>query len=317
MKKWILGVLMIIVLFVAGIYLFIPSQIEVSAAAKIGVSENGAARFILHKESWPRWWNTKDSSSTAIFKQSADHFIVGNDTLSLMKLFHMSADVEIKTANRALETRLLLVAMKIDTTGFQWHHTIYAGNNPFARISRYQEAKALKKTMDLVLNHMRSFLEKPENVYGVTLLRTSIKDTLLISSRAEFATVPNTSMIYNEVKTLIAYAEKNGAIQTGSPIYHVTQTDNNHYDIMTALPINKILPGNSRFSFKRMVPGSFIVTDIKGGEYAVEQGQKSLDQFFADYRKTSMAINFRMLVTDRMKITDSTQWITRLYQPVY
>ena len=40
-------------------------------------------------------------------------------------------------------------------------------------------------------------------------------------------------------------------------------------------------------------------------------------KYFQDYKKISMAMSFTMLVTDRMLQTDSSRWITRLYEPVY
>ena len=71
------------------------------------------------------------------------------------------------------------------------------------------------------------------------------------------------------------------------------------------------------YTFKKMIKGSFMVTEVVGGEYTVAKASKSLQQYFTDYKKTSMAINFTMLITDRMYQPDTTKWITRLYQPVY
>jgi hypothetical protein len=38
--------------------------------------------------------------------------------------------------------------------------------------------------------------------------------------------------------------------------------------------------------------------------------------YFDDYDKTSMAITFQYLVTDRIKEADTAKWITEIYAPV-
>jgi hypothetical protein len=66
-----------------------------------------------------------------------------------------------------------------------------------------------------------------------------------------------------------------------------------------------------------MVPGKFIVTDVVGGSHTIAQTYQQIHHYFQDYRRTSMAIPFEYLVTDRQQVTDTSKWLTRIYAPVY
>jgi hypothetical protein len=66
-----------------------------------------------------------------------------------------------------------------------------------------------------------------------------------------------------------------------------------------------------------MVPGRFLKTEVTGGPYIIEHAHKMMQQYFEDYKRTSMAIPFEYLVTDRSKEPDTAKWVTRIYGPVY
>src|ERR1700712_3921740 len=116
MKKAFLFLFALVLLFLLATYIFIPSTIIVSGAAKIGTSENGAARYLLEEKNWPKWWNAKDSGSIA-FSQSKNDFIVNSDTFNISKLQHMSAEIGVRQQGLTLQSRLLLVSFSVDTTG--------------------------------------------------------------------------------------------------------------------------------------------------------------------------------------------------------
>ncbi len=316
MKKWIVSLVLIVVLLCAATYLFIPSKISVVSASYIGASENSSARYLLDSAKWKQWWTFTDSAGNSLPYQNG-FFISNGDTFRLDKLLHMSADIIIKHSTDTTRSRVLLIAQSNDSCVLQWQCSLDAGANPITRFQQYRKAIALKKAIDKVISHFRVFAENPENVYGLKLTRSSINDTLFMSNKVIYNAIPTTPDIYRQVQQLQAYIEKNGGVQSGNPIYNTIKTDATHYQLMVAVPINKVMTGNDLFSFKRMIRGSFIVTDVKGGEQAIENASNSLDLFFSDYSKTSMAMNFRMLITNRLETPDSSQWVTRLYHPVY
>ena len=64
--------------------------------------------------------------------------------------------------------------------------------------------------------------------------------------------------------------------------------------------------------------GKILESDsIKGGKTVVDQSFKIFEQYFEDYKHTSPAIPFQLLVTDRLKEPDSLKWVTRFYYPIF
>ncbi len=72
----------------------------------------------------------------------------------------------------------------------------------------------------------------------------------------------------------------------------------------------------ARYYFRRMVPGYFIVSEVKGGPFTIGEAVKQLDFYISDYKKTVMAKPFQTLVTNRLTETDTSKWITKISIPV-
>jgi hypothetical protein len=313
MKKLLLVLVSLLVLFCISSYIFIPAKINIASSAIMRASENGTQRFALDEKNWPAWWN----SGTDHYSMNRDSFVVNGDVFKLAEKLYKSAKINIQDGIQQVPSELVIIPLGIDSTGIEWHCVLETGANPFKRISQYLAAKSIKENMDVVLRKLQLFLSKKENVYGIHVERVSTIDTLLVTSKTLLSTYPNTPAIYELIKTIQSYATKNGARQAGSPIYNITPTEDSRFQLMAAVPVDREIIPNGRFLFKRMVRGSFMVTEVVGGEYTVEKAAQSLKQYFEDYRKTSMAIKFTMLVTDRMYQPDTTKWITKIYQPVY
>ncbi|MBV9987949.1 MAG: GyrI-like domain-containing protein [Chitinophagaceae bacterium] len=309
--------LVLLVLFSAGTYLFIPSNLVVSSATVVHTAENGVVKHALDEKNWAHWWNYLHSDTNSAVQPSVHLFSSGNDSFYITQKFYKSADIGIRHHNHTIPTKFLIIPFSTDSTGISWNYSERASSNPFTRFMQYREAAAVKKNMDSVLMNLSSFLNKVQNVYGIPITRTSIQDTLFVSAKTILSAQPHTPEVYALIKKIQAFVAAKGIRQTGNPIYNITPAENNQYQLMAAIPVDKGVPENPVFSNKHMVKGSFMVTDVVGGEQAVDNAWKSLLEYFADYRKTSMAINFTMLITDRQYQPDSSKWITRLYQPVY
>jgi hypothetical protein len=314
MKKLVVLLVSLVVIFCIGVYVFIPAKLDITSSAVIAVTDNGADRFITHKENWTKWW---DHSSNQVASSTPDSYVLNGSEFKMTHAFYKSVNISIRHKDLELESKLAMIPLHMDSTVVEWKSAISTSSNPFTRFIQYFEVKSLKKNMDQVLEMLKQFLSKNENVYGISIERSSIKDTSFISTKAVFKIQPTTPQIYGLIKSIQDFAAKNNVKQTAAPIYNIMQVEHGLYQLMTAIPVNRQLPDNTIFSSKRMVRGSFMVTEVVGGEYTVEKASQSLKQFFSDYRKTSMAINFTMLVTDRMLQPDTSKWITKLYQPVY
>lgn len=315
MKKLLLVLLLALIALCISSYIFIPSTLNISSAVTVGATDNGTQRFINDETNWTKWWNYHDSNS--ITKASIGSFIINGDVFRLTEKFYKSVKINIQHKKQQLGSTMVVIPLQQDSTSIQWNCSLPTSSNPFKRVMQYMEAKKIKNNIEQVLANLSLFLSKKENIYGIHIDRISIKDTLFVSTKSIFTTFPTTPDIYNLIQKTQLFAARKGAKQTGNPIFNITQIDNKHYQAMVAVPVDRTLSDNDVFSLKKMIKGSFIVTDVVGGDYTVNNASMNLQQYFDDYRKTSMAMKFTMLITDRMYQPDTTRWITRLYLPVY
>ena len=71
------------------------------------------------------------------------------------------------------------------------------------------------------------------------------------------------------------------------------------------------------FELKKMILGNVIKAEIIGGIHTVNKGEDELFNYLNDYNRSSPAIPFQELVTNRIEEKDSLKWITNLYYPVF
>ena len=315
MKKWLFVLLTALILFCIGTYLFIPAKITITSTTFVKTTDLGTERFIVNDSNWGKWWNYSDSSSAR--SASRAPFTINGDEFLLTQKFYKSVDIRIIHKTQMLNSKLLIVPLALDSTGIEWKTELASGTNPYTKLVLYLNAKKIKKNMDRILAGLSSFLSNIENVYGINIEKNHLKDTLYITAKTELSHYPSTEEIYTHIKKIQAFLTKNEVQQSGSPIFNVTQMDNKRYQLMAGIPVNKMLDDADGFSVKNMVKGFFMISEVVGGNYAISKASKSQEQYFQDYRKTSMAMNFTMLVTDRLLQPDSSKWITKLCRPVY
>lgn len=314
MRKLILILLVILAVCIASIYLLIPSSITVSSAEVVKTPDVAAERYIIDEHQWSRWWNYSEPNAA-----SPEGSVYRNRDYSYRQTgkFYKSIDIAIEKDGLKLSSKLLLIPLSVDSTGIEWKTELPTGANPIARLMHYFEAKKLKQNMDGIMDNLKSFLSKTENVYGISIEKSPLKDTLYVSTKQLFTVYPSIKDIYQLVDKIKNHITQNGTQATGSPIYNITRMDKDRYQLMTAVPTDRSLKETGVFSMKYMVKGSFMITEVLGGENQVHEASRNMQQYFQDYRKTSMAMNFTMLVTDRMLQPDSSKWVTKLCMPVY
>jgi hypothetical protein len=312
MKKWLLGFGIVLLLLLASIYIFIPSNLQISKTVIIHCSENGINRFLGDENKWELWWPKENNQP--IKKDSS--FLLNSFSYRISQKLLSGASIIIEQNQQQFTSGITLIRKTSDSTVMNWECFFNASKNPLVRISQYQEAINIKKNMSAILESFRLFSEKNENIYGMSIVRTSTVDTNLIVAKYTTKYYPGTEEIYHYFDHLREYIKEQKANETGSPMLNVTSLSAGEYGTMVAIPIDKKIPENKDLFFRRMVPGYFMVTETKGGPYTINNALDKMQLFFDDYRKTSMAIPFQYLITDRMKEKDTTKWVTKIYAPV-
>ena len=306
MKKILIALFLLFVFALAAVYLFIPRKIKIEAAIPLNAALPGVFRTLINDSNWKKWW----PGETPFSYKKETYSIKG-------KLFNVF-DIDIYSDKDTINSRMELVFVEANTMTILWNAEQVSSNDPFKRFERYRHAKQIEKNMSAILQSLKSFIQKKENIYGINIKETLVNDSALISTRRKFDHYPNVQEVDSMIQRLKKYISQNNAIEKNSPMLNVFDLGNSRYEAMTAIPVDKVLPKTTEFAPKFLLKGGNILeVQIQGGPYTIEKGLKELENYRADYKFDSPAIPYQLLVTDRAKEPDTTKWITRLYYPVF
>jgi hypothetical protein len=315
MKTLFPAVIVICVLFLLGIYLFIPARITFSKVLIIPTKITIANRFLIDESRWGKWF-PHDSVNTLSPPPGKNVFSYKNYFYSMEKKSIDVAQVSISNNQIFLQSLIRIISLNADSVAIEWKSEMPVASNPFKRISNYIKAKELRNNMGDILEHLQTFLGNSEKVYGIRLHEVMSKDSTLISTESLMRSYPSTSDIYNLIERLRKYIISQKAGETNFPMLHVHQINDTTYETLVAIPVNKYLEGNDKIFNKRFVPWKVLTAEVKGGNYTVNEAMDQMELYRNDYQIKAMAIPFESLVTDRSKQPDTLQWITRIYTPV-
>jgi len=305
MKRVFIGLVLSIAFLLAAIYLFIPGNIKMERSITIGAALPAVSRILTNDDTWIKWWPAKTP-----FTYNGEHYKPGGNAFNVI-------DIDIYSGADTIKSRMELALVNNDSITLIWNADKASGLNPFKRFSVYRETKRIQKNMDTLLKHIRSFSEKPENIYGFHIHKTNVVDSVLISTRRSFDHRPGVMDIDAMIQSLKKYISANGAVEKNYPMLNIRKLDSTEYEVMTAIPVDRSLPDTKEFTTKFMLKGGFILEgEIRGGPYIIDAASGQLETYRADHQYTSPAIPFQLLVTERSKEPDTTKWITKLYYPI-
>ena len=309
MKKLFWLLLFILALVIAGIYFLIPTTLTISSAVSIEASAPRITELLATNKALSKWWPEKKSDSAAAAIYKGQTFDVSGSSYNLVEIAAGFTD-------SALSTKLQMVQLKPDSSIVEWTCQTTAGFNPIKRVQQYRAAVALKENMTDLLLALKTYADKKENIYGMKIEKLTVKDTVLVSTRAQFDHLPTTDDIYGLVNKLQAYIASENATATNYPMLNLMEVDKKQYNVMVGIPTNKLLKGKGDIELKRMVMGNILVGQFSGGMTKTLDAFYQMDRFKADFQFTTVAIPFAQLITDRSKESDSTKWISSICLPV-
>jgi hypothetical protein len=309
MKKWLLVTAFVFIAALTSIYVFIPARLEIVQITPVHCSTPGAYRTLTTREKWSSWWPAARSNGYAFFYK--------NNSFEITKTLMNTFEIRIHQNDHPINSSIHLIPLSGDSTNIEWRCSFSAGVNPIKRIQHYQEAVNLKKDMAAILSHFKSFAEKKENIYGISFREVIFKDSLLISTKSTTVSYPSVTDIYSLINTLKKYSAAHQAQQTGNPYLNITPLNPFGFQVMTAIPVDRAIPANSRFFHQRIPLNRFQVTRVHGGVGMVNLALQQFQLYIQDYRRTLMALPFQQLITDRSTEPDTTRWITDIYIPLF
>ena len=313
MKKWLFGLLVVLVLSVMAIYIFIPGEIKISSNVLTSCDNKNVSTLLHDQQKWMLWWPKQ-----AVMMSGTDSSFNYHDwRYKLTKPLGDGGEIRLIKQNTELETTVSLFPVNKTSTSILWQTSFAASLNPIKRMVQYMEAFRIKKDMKAILESFRLFADKTENIYGITVKRDKVKIDFMVSTKKYFSHYPTTGEIYEMIAQVRNYIVTHGANGIDHPMLSIMARDSMQYEAHVAIPVDKKLPENDTFSFKWMPKGgNILISQIQGGVKTIEQAQKQFNIYVTDHQLTVMAIPFQSLVTDRMKEPDSSKWVTWLYYPV-
>jgi hypothetical protein len=312
MKKWIVWFFVILVLGVASVYIFIPAKIVISDISSAEATITGEFRYMSQEENWEKWWRDADGKS----HRKGEPFTFGTNEFRINRRSYNAVGIDIRQEGTVIPSSLNLISFALDSTGAVWSCEMPSTINPFTRVRNYLNAREIKKSMTGVMKVFTAFISQLKNVYGMTIYKTTVRDTLMVSARFTSPDYPTTVQLYRYFDTLKQSIIKQRASPVGFPIMNLRKMPDGSYETQTGMPTNRLLKNDGKVLALRMPPGLFMTADIRGGAYSVDEGMRQLDLFVQEYNRTKIATGFQILITDRRSETDTTKWITKIKIPI-
>ena len=313
MKKVLLIIIIIIGFLFISAYWFFPKIVIASNAEKINCNIISLSRLFINESTWSKWWPgtvTHDAvSGKLIFHYKDFDYKITSENYN---------SISIQTTGNRLTINgtIFLLPLNTDTVQVDWKYSLETNSNPLNRINLYLKTNKINNNIISVLKNMKSFFEKVENIYGISIDQVQVKDTILLSSKFSSAQYPSLSKIYDVIDSIKKFIAIHNAKETNYPMLHVWQ-DSGLFKTTIAIPINTVIIENKAFSIKRMVPGKILVAEVKGGTHTANEALNQLGLFMSENHLSSPAIPFESLVTNRIEEKDTSKWITKIYYPVF
>ena len=309
MKRVVFIATFILIILLVCIYVFIPSTITTSKTVSVKCVDKNVLLLIGNKQGWSKWL-PKESFASDLIQYKDYHLKLGGAT-------YTSVTFDALKKDDTIFNEIGFVNDSVTKTKISVISSVATGINPFTRFRKWQMMKSYETVIDDLLQRFISFAEDKKNIYGVEITDGRIPDSLFISTRKTFDHHPTEAEIYQLIDELKVYANAKNSKQVNQPMMHLEHLDSSHFEIMVALPIDKVIDNEGNFLFKQMVKGNTLIADVHGGRATINNGLRALEQFKSDYQFTSPAISFELMITDRRAEPDTTKWFTRLYYPVF
>lgn len=303
---------MLVILALSGIFIFIPSKLEIGKNEPVKSNAGAAARILADTSTWKKWW----PSDTGSQKKASTLFSYHGFDYELLHAYPNGVVISIGQDNNAIESNLTLIPVRQDSIILVWKCSLPEKLSPIARLLNYKKAKKMRAGMSAILENLGAFLQKDKNIYGISFDIAMSQDSTLVMTKGTTDAFPTQKYIYELIAELKNYIRMENALETNSPMLDIKKINDHQFETMVAIPANKELPGKGLLFFSRFVPWKVLTAEVKGGVKTVEEALHQMDLYISDHKLTRMAVSFQSLITNRIEQPDSTQWITRIYTPV-
>ncbi len=309
MKKVIVIFSFLIAVLLSVLYFGISSQQSFARAVTVACGSEGALRVLgterNNKQGWPG-----EKLNDSMYRFEHLQYTAGRT------LFNTSG-LQFTVAEKTYAGELNLEKLNYESTSFTIQVVHKLPLHPIERITNYFALRQLKKNVDALLAAFKKKFDGEEFIYGFKIEMSRVKDAAMISRSIILNHYPTVKEIYDAVDAIQQHIAANGGIVSNAPMLNVYKDGTVEYLMMVAVPTKTPVAGNETFMQKRMLANGYIlVSEVTGGDATIQNGLAAMQQYVTEHHKSSPAIPFQMLLTDRRTEADTSKWKTMLYYPV-
>lgn len=315
MKKIILFFGLIVIVALVSCYVFIPNTLIVSKVIYVESSERIIYDYLLTNKNKKQWW--PKNSATDLKSSDSTSFHYHETNFKFFDATFNSSEIIISKGSDDFVGSISIFFEGKNNIKLVCKISIKNNLNPLKRVSNYYKATLIKKDITKILESFGNFIIKEENIYGLKIERSIVKDTLLLTVNKSINHYPSITETYKLVNELEEHAKNNLARKTNSPMFNVVETFRGNFNITIAIPVDKTIAANSEYYVKKMFPGNILEVEIKGGKNKIDNGFLQMKNYMKDFKLTSPAMPFEMMITDRSVERDTNKWVTKLYYPIF
>ena len=309
MKKWLIGIIICCsLLLIISVYFFIPEKLTFSESVLVNANPHGAYRCLTDKNQWSKVLGVTVTKNA--FGYNGQQYVISDKIID-------GIIVNIKNKDSFDSSVIRVLPLSIDSSAIVWEGSIATGLNPFKKIAIYFYEKNHLKDINDILGNIKQYLNQEENVYGLSIRKEQIKDSILMYLKRTYTSYPDDKIIYETINTINNYLVSKGAHQTNAPMLNITKSDSSGYVTTVALPMDKYIDGKGNIELKNLILGNVLVTEVKGGQATILNAGHVIESYITDHQYSSPGISYQSLITDRIAEKDTAKWITKICYPVY
>jgi hypothetical protein len=216
MKRLLFLLLLVAVAVVGGAYIFISDEVQITKVALLQVNRKTAFRCVTQGDLIKSFL---DDSLTS--QADGNAFAFNRDDIAFTFKRRMFDLVEVPINYKSSEWSSFISFNELapDSTRVEWSTKMEMSANPFKRIQQYQHARKIHLSMAQILEQLQKFTANNENIYRFKILRTTLADSLLVTTKSISKTYPSTEEYYTLIQKLQKYVSDKKATPVNYPCY--------------------------------------------------------------------------------------------------
>ena len=301
---YVIGFLAILIIAIA----LFPSEIKFSMTTTSPIPFDGISRVITNKEKWTNWWPGEivNDSTVRFNEEEIDIDII---LLNGFKANSLSYSIDNQIELQCIPTHNAKTNITLNTV-----YTLSA--NPLIKAYQYLTISKIKKNHLELLRKITQYFSDIKMIYGFDIKMNRVPNSSYVSIKQDFDHYPNNTELYKMIDEVKAFILSENSKVMNDPILNIVKENSKSYSAMVAVATDKDVLGKGKFMLKQMMLGNIVVGEVVGGPASIEKCRQAVQFYVSDFRKTSPAISFERMISNRLT-TDSTNWITTINYPVF